>query len=400
MKLLFISNYCSHHQKPLCDAWFRRYGGDFAFIATEAMPDQRKAMHWPEYEALPYALSREALPEAVEKAEMVVLGHAPLSLVQSRLKAGKPVLRYAERVFKSGYFRSKWLPRLLSYHWRYGRHRSLYLLAAGAYAAGDYHRHGAFLGKSYQWGYFPETRCYDVEQLLNRKERTAILWCGRLISWKHPEAALELACRLKESGYDFSLDIIGTGEMEAALQQQIAARKLSDRVHLLGAMPPDRVRACMEKAGIFLLTSDFQEGWGAVVNEAMNSGCAVVASHAAGAVPWLIQQEKNGLIYENGDLDTLFSQVKALLDSPVRQKELGRRAYETITVRWNAEVAAERFALLAQDLAERGKCMRYSSGPGSPAPTLKNNWYSREEEERHEPDAAPNGLSADEKMGG
>ena len=37
-----------------------------------------------------------------------------------------------------------------------------------------------------------------------------------------------------------------------------------------------------------------QEGWGAVVNEAMNSGCAVVADHMIGAAPWLIRQGENG----------------------------------------------------------------------------------------------------------
>ncbi len=49
---------------------------------------------------------------------------------------------------------------------------------------------------------------------------------------------------------------------------------------MLGAMSPDKVRAYMERADVFLFTSDFNEGWGAVLNESMNSGCAVVASHA------------------------------------------------------------------------------------------------------------------------
>ena len=62
----------------------------------------------------------------------------------------------------------------------------------------------------------------------------------------------------------------------------------------------------MEKTGIFLFTSDRQEGWGAVLNEAMNSGCAVVASHLIGAVPFLKKKKKNGLVYSSGDRKTLF----------------------------------------------------------------------------------------------
>ena len=48
----------------------------------------------------------------------------------------------------------------------------------------------------------------------------------------------------------------------------------------------------MEQANIFIISSTHEEGWGAVVNEAMNSGCVVIGSHAAGAVPFLIENAK------------------------------------------------------------------------------------------------------------
>ena len=86
----------------------------------------------------------------------------------------------------------------------------------------------------------------------------------------------------------------------------IREKKLEDCVHMLGAMSPDEVRKHMEQANIFLFTSDRNEGWGAVLNEAMNSGCAVVASHAIGSVPYLIKNGNNGYIYENeGQLHSL-----------------------------------------------------------------------------------------------
>ena len=81
----------------------------------------------------------------------------------------------------------------------------------------------------------------------------------------------------------------------------IRSKGVEDCVEMLGAMSPDEVRAYMERADVFLFTSDFNEGWGAVLNESMNSGCAVVASHAIGSVPFLIKDGVNGLIYENGN---------------------------------------------------------------------------------------------------
>ena len=58
----------------------------------------------------------------------------------------------------------------------------------------------------------------------------------------------------------------------------------------------------MNEASIFIFNSDRYEGWGAVVNEAMNSGCAVLVSHVCGAAPFLVKQNENGRVYEYGNM--------------------------------------------------------------------------------------------------
>ena len=108
----------------------------------------------------------------------------------------------------------------------------------------------------------------------------------------------------------------------------------------------------MEAADIFLFTSDFNEGWGAVLNEAMNSACAVVASHAIGSVPFLLHEGENGLIYKNGDENGLLDRVVQLIEQPEMRKRLGRKAYQTLTEQWNAEIAAERFLQLSEALLQ------------------------------------------------
>ena len=45
-------------------------------------------------------------------------------------------------------------------HIRY-RKQNVYLLCAGAYTASDFHMIGAYPGKMFRWGYFPETRIYS-----------------------------------------------------------------------------------------------------------------------------------------------------------------------------------------------------------------------------------------------
>ena len=207
------------------------------------------------------------------------------------------------------------------------------------------------------------------------KQPASILWVARLIEWKHPDASIRVAERLRNDGYRFKLNLIGSGVMAQEIGQSIRDKGLTDCVEMLGAMKPEQVREHMEKAEIFLFTSDFNEGWGAVLNESMNSGCAVVASHAIGSVPFLIRDGVNGLIYKNGDIDDLYDKVKYLLDNPEKRMEIGRQAYKTLKEEWNAENAAHRFLKIVKAIQSGNPHPDlYTDGPCSKAEKLKNNW--------------------------
>ncbi|MBE5733412.1 MAG: glycosyltransferase, partial [Clostridiales bacterium] len=203
----------------------------------------------------------------------------------------------------------------------------------------------------------------------------SILWVARFIDVKHPEHAIEVAKRLKADGYDFNLNMIGNGELENQVAEMIDKNGLSDCVHLLGAMKPDKVREYMENSEMFLFTSDKGEGWGAVLNESMNSACAVVASHAIGSVPLLMQDGKNGVIYKDGNLDELYSNVKRLMDNTELRKEISRQAYNTMLKEWNPENAAKKLLNLSKQILEgQKKLFPYKDGVCSKAEKFKNNW--------------------------
>lgn len=380
MRWIFLSNYYTHHQKPLCEELYEITKHQFSFFSYEKFSDDRKKLGWNEQADVPFvkdcaSLDDETMSTAINEADIVLFGVAPLKSISNRLLNGKIVLKYSERVFKDKYNMLKWFPRLYRYWNRYGKYKSFYLLSAGAYTTYDFAIHGTFLNKSYKWGYFPETVRYDVDELMSKKEIKTILWCGRFIDWKHPDDALEIASRLKDEGYDFSLKLIGAGEMDDSLQKMVHDNDLFDCVEFLGSMSPVDVRSYMESAGIYLFTSDFHEGWGAVLNEAMNSGCATVSSHAAGAVPFLVKNNENGIIYKNNDKDDMYKKVKYLLDNPREQQRLGKNAYETIAEVWNEKVAAQRLTRLVQEIKDHGYCDLYDDGPCSKAPLIKNNWF-------------------------
>jgi ligand-binding sensor domain-containing protein len=125
---------------------------------------------------------------------------------------------------------------------------------------------------------------------------------------------------------------------------------VTDVITFPGFQGPEEVRAAMEKSEIYLVTSDRKEGWGAVVNEAMNSGCAVVADHMIGAAPWLIRQGENGRMYRDGEEQELFRTVERLLRDPGECRRLGENAQQTIVGEWNARTAAERLIELCRKM--------------------------------------------------
>lgn len=388
MKVTFFSNFLNHHQLPLCLAMDKLTEGQFTFVATTPVPQERLQMgYYDMNKQYPFVLTtydseenERAAQALAMRSDVIITGSAPESYTKMRIEQGKLTFRYSERIYKRGTWRvlsPRGFRNMMKNHRKY-RRVPLYMLCASAYTPFDFSLTGSYLGKTFKWGYFPEVRTQNVDalmQLKGLKGKLSILWVGRLIEWKHPDSSVRLAEKLRQKGYDFELNIIGNGAMEEQLRQMIHEKQLENCVSMLGAMSPEKVRNYMEAADIFLFTSDFNEGWGAVLNEAMNSGCAVVASHAIGSVPFLIRDGENGLIYKNGDENGLFNRVVQLINHPEKRKQMGRMAYQTLAEQWNAETAANRFLKLCQAIQEGKPLDLFEDGPCSMAEILRNGWY-------------------------
>lgn len=375
LTVTFFSNFLLHHQTPFCEAMVRLLGDNFRYVATERIPQERLDMGYRDLsKSVTYAVNSYENEESYKKAlqlgansDVVIIGSAPDVFIEERLRHNKLTFRYFERFFKEGRWRIL-DPRVLKAHYKQDfryRKKNLHMLCASAYTAPDCRFIFSYPNKTYKWGYFPPVKKYDeIGEIIKSKRSASVLWVSRFIKLKHPEAPLFVAKRLKEEGYDFNLDIIGRGELEQKIRQEISKNGLDANVRLLGTMSPEKVREHMEQSEIFLFTSDRNEGWGAVLNESMNSACAVVASGAIGSVPYLIKDGENGLIYKDGNLNDLYNKVKFLLDNRERREEMGEKAYKTLTETWNAEVAAERLLKLIENINE-GKGTPFVDGPCS-----------------------------------
>lgn len=386
-KIVFVSNFLSPHQKPFCDEMFCLYKGSFCFIATKRVSQERIGLGYTDLDNVKYVVrayeddAHDVLAkQLIDNAEVVIIGSASDSLIINRLKSHKLTFKYSERILKKK-LTARTFPRYVLGTWLHHKRFSkypLYMLCASAFEAHDLHRMGCYKNKRFCWGYFPDLRVYDdIDSLINKKKTNLILWVGRLVYWKHPEYCVRLAEMLRQEGYDFKIIMIGTGELKEYIQELIETKGLSQYIQLLGSMSPDAVRDHMELASIYLVTSNRSEGWGAVLNEAMNSACAVVAGSLVGAVPYLVEDGKNGIVFKNEDLKDFIIKVKSLLDDARFSKEIGKNAYFTIATVWNHKVAARNlFDLIVR--IENGGDSSCCIGPCSPAPLINDDWYMSE----------------------
>lgn len=380
MTFTFVSNYINHHQIPLCDALYRELGEDYTFIQTMPMEQERVDMGWSvDVRQLPYVrclyeTEYECLKKIAE-SDVVLFGWTQREdLAADRLASGKITLRVSERLYREGRWKvisPRGLAAKYREHIKY-RRQNVCMLCAGAYTASDFHLIGAYPDKMFKWGYFTELRTYSEEQFASMKPQDGVMhivWAGRFIPLKHPEYAVRLAKTLRDRGHKFCVHMLGDGELEPKIRQDVESLGLAAYFRFYGYTAPEQVRDVMEKCHIHLFTSNYLEGWGAVINEGMNSGCVEVVNAQVGAAPYLIRHGENGLVYPNDRYESMEELVLNLFGDWDGCKQMGRAAYETIRDTWNAENAARELLRFTRGLMQ-GEIIPAKKGPLSTAPVI------------------------------
>ena len=372
MKITFYTNFMNHHQQPFSDEMFKLLGKNFHFVTCDTIGEDRIQLGYQSKFNLPYIVDATT-PEGKMKAEylakisdLAIMGSCDYCYERIRMDNRLYTFKYSERIFKEPFYNFFRIRRVYRMKHNYGSRNAdrTFLLAAGAYVASDYRKLHLLENMPLKWGYFPKESVKSLQELLQQKEPMSIIWAGRLISWKRPMQALIVAKHLKENHISFHMNIIGDGKLNNKLHTFIARNKLSDCVTLLGSLSFSEVRNYMEKSQIMLFTSNRQEGWGAVLNEAMSSACAVIANNEIGAVPFLMNQRQNGIIY-NGSTDSLLRCVDEMVNNPDIISQYGKNAWGTIHNTWNAKVAAERLIEISSRILHKETIDIYNEGPCS-----------------------------------
>lgn len=353
------------HLKTLCD--------EFYFIAMENGGVGGYQVSQEREYVIDYKAETKRAENEILSADAVILGASPDSLVNLRMKENKLSFIYSERIFKKGTWR-RVIPKTRKHiKNRYINHKdkNLYVLAASCFLPYDLSLFGFNNNKVFKWGYFPDCANENIE----RKQDNTILYAGRFIKLKHIETVIEVANLLNKDGFNFKINIVGEGIEEQSLKELVNKYGLHQKVEFLGSKPHKELMEIMQTSQIFMFTSDFNEGWGAVVNEAMEAGCVPVVSSAVGSSGFLIKHNENGKIYKFGNYKNAYKAVKELLENKEQINVISNNAKAFIENEYNYKVAAERFINAVNEFYRDGKITPFENGVLSGVQIIKNNWF-------------------------
>lgn len=149
-----------------------------------------------------------------------------------------------------------------------------------------------------------------------------ILTVGTLKRVKRHDLLLDAFARIAPA-IDATLCILGEGAERAALESQVRALGLQDRVLLPGyAADPAPWYA---HADLFVLSSDY-EGFGNVIVEALEQGVPVVSTDCPSGPREILCDGQYGSLVPVGDADALAQAMLAALSAPHDGDALKRRA--------------------------------------------------------------------------
>lgn len=363
-KLIFRCQVVSPHHLSFFKEVVSRLGANnVQYVYTVPMPEERKKLGWSAEESdwIAFDDGNEDIRRALLDCDVLISSVRDIDLFEARGKAGKLTIYMSERWFKpikvagalvTGAIRLV-SPKYFNMARRFSNllrsDKPFYYLAMSAWAARDMARICRFSGpitfeskaggrvksgnrlvdKFKMWAYFVESTSGFRSKERSKNEVKKVLWVGRMVDVKRVSDIVDAVRLADHEGKKIELNLYGHGEDEVQVKKTASGMK---NVHFYDPVPIAQVRNLMRENDIYVLSSNAMEGWGAVVNEAMEEGMQVIGTYEAGASSTLLPNE---CLYHAGDI----SRLASLLTQGVPQMGIGR---------WSCKDAADEIVRIVE----------------------------------------------------
>lgn len=170
--------------------------------------------------------------------------------------------------------------------------------------------------------FIPNTIALEQYQFTQRSYTTIrLLWVRSLSKIYNPELAVTVLKKLQDQGYDASLCMVGPDTGDGSLEAvQALAEKLKVTVQFTGKLKKEAWRKLSTSYNIFINTTHIDNTPVSVI-EAMALGLPIVSTNVGG-MPYLIDNEKDGLLVAPDDADAMVAAIIEVYTNRLLRTEL------------------------------------------------------------------------------
>lgn len=144
------------------------------------------------------------------------------------------------------------------------------------------------------------------------------------------------------------LIMVGGGQEAAPLIQQCREKGLMDSILFTGFIDRNEIQAHLQEADVFVLPSH-SEGFPMVVLEAMACGLPVISTRV-GAIPEMLNNEDDTLIFPAGDVEAMSLCMTQLAGSALLRQRIGQANRNRIENHYDMHIVSDQFATIYTDL--------------------------------------------------
>lgn len=182
----------------------------------------------------------------------------------------------------------------------------------------------------------PVVSAKTTKKFAELKDKLKMCYVGRFHRYKGVMDILEAIKKmLKETNFrDFRLFLIGkdAGELKN-LNKFIIENQLDEYVEIIENASDELRNYILDNSEIFIFPSEW-EAYGIAMLEAMAHGNAIISTRTEGGV-YLIQNNTNGILYNNGDIESLYKAIIRLIGNiELRQSIIQANFHKANDLRW------------------------------------------------------------------
>jgi len=187
----------------------------------------------------------------------------------------------------------------------------------------------------------------NLDELIPKFEfKKEICYFGRLSYQKGIKTLIDAV-----KGLDIVLKIIGTGLLEEELRLKVKKERI-ENIRFVGYKTGNELMNEIKKSMAVVVPTECYEVFGRVVIEAFALGKPVIASRI-GAIPEIVEEDKNGYFFKAGDVVSLRNKILKLLKNQDKIVEMGKNARKLVEERFNADRHYERLIEIYSHILEK-----------------------------------------------